>query len=337
VIPERQRDGFIGHVLETWKLMTSGEVWRLIRWAFIDIHTGTVLAIFPFGFVGWGVYGVVVLPILYRLLRLTPGDWYAFIPVTPRNLPFTAILGLGFIVFGFLSGPWWLRVQGQWSALLLGGPAVDLRQRVGELTTSRAEARQDAAAELRRIEQEVHDGTQSQLVAIGMKLGTAEALLDEEPERARDLIGQAREDSSIALAELRDLMRGIRPPVLADRGLGSALEALALDAGTIVTTHVNLPVRFDESLESAVYFAARELIANAIKHAHASRITLSAETVGTLLTVSVSDDGRGGASLVPGHGLDATRRRLSVFDGKLLVNSPAGGPTTVRIEVPCGS
>jgi len=169
-----------------------------------------------------------------------------------------------------------------------------------------------------------------------MKLGTAEALLDEEPQRARDLIGQAREDSSIALAELRDLMRGIRPPVLADRGLGPALEALALDAATTVTTHVDLRVRFDESLESAVYFAARELIANAIKHANASRVTLTADTDGTLLTVTVSDDGRGGASLVPGHGLDGTRRRLSVFDAKLVVNSPAGGPTMVRIEVPCG-
>lgn len=337
VIPESRRDGFIGRLLDTWNLLTCIEFWRLVRWALIEPLTGTVLAIMPFGFVGWGVYGVVVMPILYLLLRLTPTDWYAFIPVaSPQGLPFAAILGLGFIFFGFVTGPWWLRVQGQWSALLLGTQSVELRERASELATSRAEARQDAAAELRRIEQEVHDGTQSQLVVIGMKLGTAEALLDEEPQRARDLIGQARADSSIALAELRDLMRGIRPPVLADRGLGPALEALALDAATTVTTHVDLPVRFDESLESAVYFAARELITNAIKHANASRVTLTADTDGTLLTVTVSDHGRGGASLVPGHGLDGTRRRLSVFDAKLVVNSPAGGPTIVRIEVPCG-
>lgn len=337
-IPTQSREGFVGRLLHTWRLLTSPEFWRLMRWSFIDPQTGTVLAIVPFGFVGWGIYGVVVMPILYLVLRLTPTEWYAFIPVmSPEGLPFAAVLGVGFIVFGFLTGPWWLRVQGRWSALLLGVHVQGLRERVDELATSRAEARQDAAAELRRIEQEVHDGTQSQLVAIGMKLGTAEALLDEEPHRARDLIGQAREDSSAALTELRDLMRGIRPPVLADRGLGPALEALALDATTTVTTHVNLPGRFDESLESAVYFAARELIANAIKHAGASRVALTAETDGATLAVTVSDDGRGGASLVPGHGLDSTRRRLSVFDGRLVVNSPAGGPTTVRIEVPCGS
>jgi signal transduction histidine kinase len=337
VIPERHRAGFFGRLLDTWNLLTSIEFWRLMRWALVDPLTGIVLAIMPFAFVGWGVYGVVALPILYLLLRLTPNDWYAFVPVTsPQGHAVAVVLGLGFIVVGFLTGSWWLRVQGRWSALLMGSQGVDLRERVDELATSRAEARQDAAAELRRIEQEVHDGTQSQLVAIGMKLGTAEALLEREPERARDLIGRAREDSSTALAELRDLMRGIRPPVLADRGLGPALEALALDATTTVTTHVDLPRRFDESLESAVYFAARELIANAIKHANASRVTLTTGTDAALLTVTVSDDGRGGASLVPGHGLDGTRRRLSVFDGRLVVNSPPGGPTTVRIEVPCG-
>ena len=338
VLPVDDRGGFVARSLYTWRLLTSAEFWRLVRWALFDPYTGAFLAIVPFGFVGWGVYGVIVMPILYLLLRLTPTEWYAFIPVmSPAGLPFAAVLGIAFVVFGYMTGPWWLRVQGRWSALLLGRQVVDLRERVDELATSRAEARQDAAAELRRIEQEVHDGTQSQLVAIGMKLGAAEALLDQEPQRARDLIEQAREDSSTALTELRDLMRGIRPPVLADRGLGPALEALALDATTTVTTHVDVPGGLDESLEAAVYFAARELIANAIKHARASRVALAAESDGTTLTVTINDDGQGGATLVPGHGLDGTRRRLGVFDGRLIVTSPAGGPTSVRIEVPCGS
>jgi signal transduction histidine kinase len=170
-----------------------------------------------------------------------------------------------------------------------------------------------------------------------MKLGTAEALLDQEPQRARDLIEQAREDSSTALTELRDLMRGIRPPVLADRGLGPALEALALDATTTISTQVDVQGRLDDSLEAAVYFAARELIANAIKHGRASRVTLAANSDATTLTVTINDDGQGGATLVPGHGLEGTRRRLRVFDGRLIVISPVGGPTSIRIEVPCGS
>ena len=338
VLPVDDRGGFVARSLHTWRLLTSAEFWRLVRWALFDISTGIVLAIVPFGFVGWGFHGVVVLPILYLLLRITPTEWYAFIPVmSPSGLPFAAILGIGFIVFGFMTGSWWLRMQGRWSALLLGGQVVDLRERVDELATSRAEARQDAAAELRRIEQEVHDGTQSQLVAIGMKLGTAEALLDQEPQRARDLIEQAREDSSTALTELRDLMRGIRPPVLADRGLGPALEALALDATTTISTQVDVQGRLDDSLEAAVYFAARELIANAIKHGRASRVTLAANSDATTLTVTINDDGQGGATLVPGHGLEGTRRRLRVFDGRLIVISPVGGPSSIRIEVPCGS
>ena len=191
-------------------------------------------------------------------------------------------------------------------------------------------ARDAAHAERERIAREMHDG-------LGHALGTAEALLEEDPDRARRLIAQARDDSSAALAELRDLMRGIRPPILADRGLGAALEALALDAVTTVTADVDLPDGLDPALESAVYFATRELVTNALKHARASRVALHARLADGRLIVTVADDGSGGAVPVPGRGLDGVGRRLAAFDGTLALVSPAGGPTTARIEVPCAS
>jgi signal transduction histidine kinase len=334
-VPEVDQRGFAGHVKRTLVLLSGRDTWRLLLWAFLDSYVGIVLATAPLGLVVWGLRGVILLPALYLWLRVVWTDWYFFLVTSPSQLPLAAAIAAAIAVAGFSTGPWWLRLHGRWEALFLGAEAAGLRERVDALKTSRADARQDAAAELRRIEQEVHDGTQSQLVSIGMKLGTAEALLDDEPQRARDLIAQAREDSSAALTELRDLMRGIRPPVLADRGLGPALEALALDATITVTTRIALADRFDESLESTVYFAARELIANAIKHSGASHVMVDASTDGRLVTVRVEDDGRGGATLVPGHGLDGVRRRLTVFDGALTVQSPAGGPTVVRIEVPC--
>lgn len=132
-------------------------------------------------------------------------------------------------------------------------------------------------------------------------------------------------------------MRGIRPPILADRGLGPALEALALDAAIAVATRIELPERLDAGLETAAYFAVRELVGNAIKHAGATRVAVTARIVGARLVVGVVDDGRGGAVVVPGHGLEGVRRRLAAFDGTLAIDSPAGGPTAVRIEAPCAS
>lgn len=329
-----------GRARHTWDLLSDPATWRLLRWAAVDSCTGVgiFLAVAPLAFVAQGVQGVVVMPLLWLIFRITPAEWYAFIPVfDPAMIPLASLLGVAFIAVGFLTGPWWLRLHGRWAAALLGTANAELRERVGVLSVSRTEARNDAADELRRLEREVHDGTQSQLVTIGLTLGTAEALMVEDPERARELVAKARDDSTAALAELRDLIRGIRPPILADRGLGSALESLALDASTTVTTHIDLPDRLDAALETTVYFAVRELLSNAIKHAAATRVTVDARADAARLTVTVTDDGRGGATILPGHGLDGIRRRLAAFDGTLVITSPTEGPTTVEIEAPCGS
>ena len=335
-LPAQSAPGFVGHAMYCWRLLTDRAFWHLLLWSVVDPFTGTALTCAPFGTVLWGVYGIVALPIVYFGFGRLPTDWYAFIPVTSAATVISAaVLGVFFVAAGYRTGPWWLRIQARWSSLLLGSHLAELQDRVAALSATREAVRDDAAAELRRIERDVHDGAQAQLVAIGMKLGTAEELLARDPAAAMALIGQAREDSSTALIGLRDLMRGVHPPVLADRGLGPALEAMAIESALPTTVDVHLPTRLDSSLEAAAYFATRELLTNAAKHAGATRLRLTATMTVDRLHIDVSDDGAGGAVIAPGGGLDGIRRRLAAFDGTIDVTSPVGGPTAIALEVPC--
>jgi signal transduction histidine kinase len=218
---------------------------------------------------------------------------------------------------------------------LLGrGPDPALALRVRELTETRAEAVTSAAAELRRIERDLHDGAQGRLVAIGMNLRAAEEMLRTSPEEAAALVVEARMASSAALEELRGLVRGIYPPVLADRGLGEAIRALALELPLPCETEIDLPGRLDAPVESACYFAVAEVVTNAVRHASARSLRIRAGLTGGLLRIEVVDDGVGGADPAAGSGLAGVERRLAAFDGILAVSSPAGGPTIVAMEVP---
>ncbi|MEP9381038.1 sensor histidine kinase [Nocardioides cheoyonin] len=213
-----------------------------------------------------------------------------------------------------------------------------LEQRVQALTESRAELVDHSAAELRRLERDLHDGAQARLVALSMSLGRAEEAFDEDPEKARRLVGDARETTAAAIGDLRSVVRGIHPPVLADRGLGGAVEALALDMslpGGPVEVETNLPGRPPAPVESAVYFGVAECLANVGKHAGASRAWVHLAHRDGILRAVVGDDGRGGASPEDGTGMLGVMRRLAAFDGTLSVSSPPGGPTLVTLEVPC--
>ncbi|MFE2883634.1 sensor histidine kinase [Streptomyces sp. NPDC059272] len=228
-------------------------------------------------------------------------------------------------------------------ALLAPTAQAQLRARVSELAASRAETVDTQAGELRRIERDLHDGAQARLVSLGMSLGLAEQLLPQDPQAVAELLAEARASTAGALTELRDLVRGIHPPVLADRGLDGALEALAL-ANPIPTTVVtSLPGRLPAPVESAAYFAVAEALTNAIKHAQAQRIDIHVEftpypgTTAGLLTIRVRDDGCGGAAPEAGTGLRGVARRLSAFDGTLTADSPPGGPTEIRMSLPCAS
>ncbi|WP_405019374.1 sensor histidine kinase [Kitasatospora sp. NBC_00070] len=212
---------------------------------------------------------------------------------------------------------------------------IQLTRRVAELTVTRAEAVGDQAAELRRIERDLHDGAQARLVAIGMTLGTIEHLLDSDPGAARQLLAEARQSSAKALQELRDLVRGIHPPVLAERGLGDAVRALAMDSAQETEVTVSLPARLEAPVEAAVYFSICELMANAAKHSGARHVWVDILYRADRLRVTVTDDGRGGVAPERGSGLRGIERRLGTFDGVLSLSGPQGGPTTITMELPC--
>ncbi len=210
-----------------------------------------------------------------------------------------------------------------------------LTGRVETLTQTRTDATAAAAAELRRIERNLHDGAQARLVAVGMSLRAAEKMFASNPEAALALVSEARETSSRALTDLRDLVRGIYPPVLADRGLADAVRALALDTPLRTELDVDLPGEVEMPVGAAVYFAVAEALANAVRHSGAGTVRVHLSHSRGTLRAEVTDDGAGGADPAAGTGLAGVERRLATFDGILAVNSPPGGPTIVAIEVPC--
>ena len=222
------------------------------------------------------------------------------------------------------------------AALLLGSrEREELTERISTLETSRAGAVDVQEAELRRIERDLHDGAQARLVALGMSLGMAEQKLADDPEAARQLLAEARTNTGDALRELRDLARGIHPPVLADRGLAAAIQALAAASPITVSVSVDSAERPKAPVESAAYFVVAESLANAGKHARATHVDVRITRVGDVLNVTVTDNGVGGAD-PNGGGLSGLARRVDALDGKLTVDSPSGGPTTIRAEMPCG-
>jgi signal transduction histidine kinase len=223
-------------------------------------------------------------------------------------------------------------------ARLLGPP---LSERVRDLEQTRAHAVDDSAARLRRIERDLHDGAQAQMVAVAMKLGlareklggTAGAREDVELDRALELVDAAHRSAKEAITELRDLARGIHPPVL-DHGLGTALTTLAARSAVPVELVIDLPERPSAAIETIAYFCAAELLANVAKHSNARHATLEAVHVPGLLRLRVSDDGAGGARLDGGSGLAGLAERIRPVDGRMDIASPAGGPTVVTVELP---
>ena len=238
--------------------------------------------------------------------------------------------------------PWWLKnfniVDGKLIARLLGPP---LGHRVRELEQTRAHAVDDSAARLRRIERDLHDGAQAQMVAVAMKLGLAREKLggtvtgvtEADMERALELVDAAHRSAKEAIIELRDLARGIHPPVL-DQGLGTALATLAARSDVPVELVIDLPERPSAAIETIAYFCAAELLTNVVKHSDARHATLELVHVPGLLRVRVSDDGSGGARVEARGGLAGLDERVRTVDGRLQLSSPPGGPTVVTVELP---
>jgi signal transduction histidine kinase len=258
----------------------------------------------------------------YPLHALVFGDG------VPHAVDLTA--GLVMLAFGVWLVPRTIRVHSG-----LAKRNSELISRVRRLTMTRVQVVDTAAAELRRVERDLHDGAQARLIALGISLRATERLIRTDPGAAAALVAESRENSARALAELRALVAGINPPVLAERGLGDGLRALALDAPVATTTDIHLPRNLPAPVETAAYFAVAEALANVAKHAGARSVHIRAAYSAGALRIEVSDDGAGGADPVRGTGLRGVERRLATFDGVLAVSSPPGGPTIIVIEVPC--
>ena len=225
-------------------------------------------------------------------------------------------------------------------ALLGPSKSARLAERVEVLTESRSRAMEAAIAERRRLERDLHDGAQQRLVSLAMDLGMAKEKLDKDPEAVRGLVEEAHGEARRVLSEIRDLVRGIHPAILTDRGLDPALSALAGRSRIPVAVDVRLEDRLPEAVETTAYFVVAEALSNAAKHSGASEAGVAVwreRAPEDSLVVEVTDDGAGGASPVAGGGLSGLGDRLSALDGRLLVRSPEGGPTLVRAEIPLGT
>ena len=317
-------------------LLTDPATWRDAAWLVPGAVTGLVLGTLAFLIPLYGLQGVGLLPLWLHL----GGAWYGYGVVWPIETVTEAWLsvpqGVLFLGVGLLTAPWLIWLHHRFAKIFLAPTSnASLSLRVHELTVSRADTVDTQATELRRIERDQHDGAQARLVALSMSIGLAEELMRRDPEAAMRLLTEAREASSAALVELRQLVRGIHPPVLAERGLDGAVRALALVLPVPVAVDLRLPGRAQTPVESAIYFAVAEVLANISKHSGARNASVVGRHLHGMLSIAVRDDGVGGADPANGTGLRGIERRLAAFDGTLVLTSPAGGGTLVTVEVPC--
>jgi len=294
---------------------------------------------------GPGVLALSVVVWLTALIAVTSPLWWWFAPPSVVFVPITdlgssfigALYGVPLVLIAVACGHGLPRWQANVNRALLTGSRT---RRIEVLTKSRAGALEVQAAELLRIERDLHDGAQARLVSAGMLLGLLDFKLGELPADRRKLLADARFEVGEALQELRDLVHGVYPPILVDRGLAGGIESLAERAGPLVgsvTAAVDVADRLPAAVESTVYFVVAEALNNVTKHSHAKKAEVTVYTDRQHVRVEVRDDGRGGADELRGSGLAGLRRRVAAFDGTLTVTSPGGGPTVLRAELPCVS
>jgi signal transduction histidine kinase len=295
------------------------------------------------GLLALGVVGfVLVLANVGYAPAYSTGAYVPFAVFSPRDYgavvtsPDASGLVIGQALVLLAVGAWLVPQTFPAARRLIGlSPNIELTRQVKRLTESRAVVVDTAASDLRRLERDLHDGAQARLVALGMSLRAAERLIPMNPDAALALVAEARQTSARALTELRELVRGVHPPVLADRGLADAIRALALDSPLRVDTDIDLPGRPPAPVETACYFAVAEILTNAAKHSGARQARVDVSHHDHMLRIEVTDFGLGGADPAAGSGLAGVEKRLAAFDGIMAISSPAGGPTIVVLEVPC--
>ncbi|NUW36175.1 sensor domain-containing protein [Nonomuraea sp. SMC257] len=286
-------------------------------------------------------YLALALP-LFAVNALTVPLWWRAVPGTsllgypvdswPSALSGIAV-GLGYALLALVVPVPLARLSARLSGLLLRPPR---QARLAVVNAARAAALEAHEQELKRIERDLHDETQNRLVGVLMNLGMLERSLAEAPEHTRRLAERAHEAASDALTHLRRVVRTIHPPVLTERGLDGAIAALAASSPVPCAVAVDDVPRLPAAVETAAYFAVAEALTNLAKHSGAGSAHVRLRTEGAVLVVEVEDDGRGGAQVRPGGGLAGIDRRVAAFSGRTMLTSPPGGPTVVRVEVPCG-
>ncbi|MFJ2177167.1 sensor histidine kinase [Streptomyces sp. NPDC087851] len=320
-------------------ILKSGVSWRHLLYAVLHLPWAAFAFVVSVTFwcVSWSLFLYPLYQWMYPAHWGQPGmgintDGSGFYVDTPFEIAVTSLLGFLLV----LVSPWLIRgLTGVDRLMVLGllGPSL-LASRVSELESDRGVVVDTAAADLRRIERDLHDGAQARLVALAMDLGLAKEKLAEDPQAAAVMVDEAHGEVKTALQELRDLARGIHPAVLTDRGLDAALSAIASRCTVPVAVDVDLPARPAAAIEGIAYFTVSELLQNVSKHSRARRATVDVWQTEGRLMLQVTDDGVGGADAAAGSGLAGLTERLDAVDGVLVVDSPAGGPTTVTAELP---
>ncbi|MGW4135002.1 sensor histidine kinase [Amycolatopsis japonica] len=309
---------------------------RDLAWLVFHAATGFIVGIFAIAFPLGGLRQILTA----FIWPMVPGGVESSLGFMVTSWPLaalSAVTGVGMIALLFLY-PRLARWQAAIARRLLApAPGVVLTDRVVELAASRAAALEAHGAELRRLERDLHDGTQARIAAVVLQLGIADSLFDKDPQRARELLGKAQDTATGALAELRTVVRSIHPPLLTDRGLDGAVTALADRCPVPCTVDVRSRSRRPAAVEAAAYFVVAEMLANITKHSGAEHAWITLDGTADTLLIEIRDDGHGGADEAAGSGLSGIRKRAEAFDGTLKLSSPSGGPTVLKVELPCGS
>jgi signal transduction histidine kinase len=318
-----------------WPALSSGSAWRSVLYGLIRFPLSTLQ--FVLVAVVWSLALVLITAPAYVWALPGGGAHIAGHLIRyPGALIVAVLAGLVLLLAAPVLTRWMAAGDAAVARALLGSGREELTARIGELETSRAKVMDAAEMERMRIERDLHDGAQQRLVSLAMDLGRAKARFGTDPEGAAEIVSQAHDQAKEALAELRNLVRGVHPPVLSDRGLDAALSGLAALSPVPVTVSVELPSRPPAAIEAIAYFVVAEALTNIAKHAHAHHARILVVGVGDQLSVEITDDGVGGADPA-GQGLSGLAARVAGVDGQFRVTSPPGGPTTLEVTLPCGS
>ncbi|WP_156726466.1 sensor histidine kinase [Streptomyces apocyni] len=326
--------GWMGAVLK------SGTSWRNVLYALLHLPWavfGFSVAV-TFWTTGWTLLTYPLWQWVFPMyagqggIQLYGDDTHTFYLDSPIEIGLTALAGLLIT----MATPWLIRAMTMVDRVMVTGLLAPSRlaSRVVELESDRGVVVDTAAADLRRIERDLHDGAQARLVNLAMDLGLAKEKLREDPQTAARMVDEAHGEVKTALQELRDLARGIHPAVLTDRGLDAALSSVASRCTVPVQVEVDLPYRPAAAIEGIAYFTVSELLQNISKHSGATHAMVDVWQAEDRLMIQVTDDGTGGADTASGSGLAGLAERLDAVDGILVVDSPQGGPTAVTAELP---